>query len=208
MISENKRDRIKAISWTLFVCSILTGLTGITRLTLALAINLKECQFDTNLFMLGAGWYGALGPLISSIFGFIASRRNDDFHKWLRRTIAISLVSGILSSIIYTISILCLTAGWVVKSNTGTCIAFHNLWLAESILLFSKHSHLNTKPFIPSYPNFLLHTITSTGETVPLQYMLLPPWKYNQSKLHWILIHFIQLIYIVSSMVLSESYDS
>ena len=141
MISENKRNRIKTISWTLFVLSVLTSLNGIVRLTLALVIDLENCQFDTQLFMLGAGWYGALGPLISSILGLITSRRNDDFHKWFRRTVVISLMSGISDSIIYTVSIICLTAGWVVKSNTGTCVAFHNLWLSETILLFSKISY-------------------------------------------------------------------
>ena len=137
MISENKRNRIKAISWTLFVLSVLTSLNGIVRLTLALVIDLENCQFDTQLFMLGAGWYGALGPLISSILGLITSRRNEDFHKWFRRTIVVSMVSGIIDSIIYTVSIICLTAGWMVKSSPGTCVAFHDLWLSETILLFS-----------------------------------------------------------------------
>ena len=139
MISENIRKRIKWSSWTLFLLCIISSTVSISRLGLALAINLEQCQFNTNLFMLGGGWYGALGPLVASMFGLVTSRRQLTFYKWFNRTIVISVFSATIALIIFTCSIISLTAGWIVKTDNWRCSMFQDLWIAETTVIWSKY---------------------------------------------------------------------
>ena len=121
------------------MCTISSTLS-ISRLGLALAIDLEQCQFNTNLFMLGGGWYGALGPIIASIFGLVTSQRQVAFYKWFKRTIVASVCSATLALVIFACSVISLTAGWISEPNDVRCSVFQELWVAETAVIWSEYT--------------------------------------------------------------------